>query len=334
MPYTPMPYAPMPHTPMRHALRRRTLMSLAAVGAVLREANAQPLPATLLVAGPPGGRLDRWAELLALPLARALARPLKRQPVGGIDGVTGANAFQARVEPDGNTAMLLPGTAATSWLVGESRARFEPARWVPLWAGATSSVLVSRVQPLPGRPLLVAASGPAGPELPAFLALDLMGIDARPAPAAQADAMLLAGPGLLIALAAAQHAGMQPVFTFGPASATTPVRDEAWPTLPSVFERLSNAPPDLLTALRAAATAVQLEAGLMLPALTPAASISQWRRACAGLAADPELLAEAARLGVQIVPDAAACAARLAPNPAAVFALRRWLAARFDWQPA
>ena len=67
-----------------------------------------------MIAGPPGGRLDRWADMLVPALSRGLAGrvPLARRNVGGIDGVTGANQFEARGEPDGSTALLVPGAAA------------------------------------------------------------------------------------------------------------------------------------------------------------------------------------------------------------------------------
>ena len=80
--------------------------------------------------------------------------------VGGIDGVTGANQFDARVEPDGATALLVPGTAAMCWLTGEARARFDFSRWIPLWAGMGSAVLVSRGPLANGGGVRLGASGP------------------------------------------------------------------------------------------------------------------------------------------------------------------------------
>ena len=58
-------------------------------------------------------------------------------------------------------------------------------------------------------------------------------------------------------------------------------------------------PDELLAALRAACVASQLDAGLVLPALTPASAVSVWRRACAGLLSDPTLQ-EAARTGSRL----------------------------------
>lgn len=295
---------------------------------------------TLLVAGPPGGRLDRWGELVAPLLARGM---LSRTPmvlinVGGIDGVTGANQFEARGAPDGTTALLVPGGAALSWLAGETRAQFDPARWVPLWAATNAAVLVSRNALVPGSKLRVAAASPAGPEMPALLALDLLGITAILSPAASADASLIRGPNFNEALFAAAFAGFQPVMSLGDPNATGQAgRDPRLPTVPTSFELIQNrAPADLLAALMAAQTATQLEAGLVLPALTPASSVAAWRRACLMLQQAPEILREAARLGTRVIPaeSVATCTSGIAGNSTTLLALRRWLATRHEWRPA
>ena len=293
----------------------------------------------LLVAGPPGGRLDRWADVLAPVLGRALAGklPVGRRNVGGIDGVTGANQFEALGEPDGSTALLVPGVAALSWLTGEMRARFDPGRWVPLWAGFGSGVLFSRSALLPGRPIRVAGSGPVGIELPALLALDLLGVDAVLSPQAAAEAVFSTSPGLAGVAAVETRADWQPVMTLGAWSEDGTVgRDPAYPSVPTAQELVrGRAPDELLAALRAAATAVQLDAGLMLPALTPAAAVSQWRRACAGLSLEPAVAQEAARVGVRLVaPElVSTCTGNLITSATTLLALRRWLASRYAWRP-
>ncbi len=295
---------------------------------------------TLIVAGPPGGRLDRWADVLAAKIGRALpARtPLARQNVGGLDGVTGANQFEVRGEPDGSTALLVPGAAALSWLIGETRAKFDPAHWLPLWAGAGSAVLVSRVALTPGRALRVAGEGPAGVELPALLALDLLGIDGQPVGAASPDAVLIRGQDMKAALLTAAVSGMVPVMTFGAVGLDGKLgRDPAYPAVPTAFELVGvRAPAPMLAALRASTLAVQLDAGLVLPQLTPAATVALWRNACAPLLADADVTAEAARMGARLIPAsmAADCTSRIAGDPAMLLALRRWLATRYDWRPA
>jgi hypothetical protein len=144
-----------------------------------------PAGATILVPGPEGGGLDAWSRVVTPSLGQGLPPgvTLHRTLSGGPDGVTAANQFDARGMPDGQSALLMPGRAAVAWLVGDPRAQFDVAHWVPVMAGAAPAVLVARGGPAicakGARPRLAAAS-PAGPELPALLALDLLG--AEPAP--------------------------------------------------------------------------------------------------------------------------------------------------------
>ncbi len=317
--------------------RRTILAGAAALVArptlgIPREAQSAG-PVSIVVAGPSGSRLDRWSELIAAAIGRTVTAqtPIDRRNIGGIDGVTGANQFEARGEPDGRTALLVPGSAALSWLTGETRARFDPARWVPLWAGTASAVLVSRVALTPGTRLRVAAGGPVGPELPMLLALDLLGIQAVPSPLHACDAVVVLGGG-------PAYDGLQPVLTLGsPGDDGQALRDPLLPSVPTVFELLADkSPPDLLAALQATTRAVQLEAGLVLPALTPAASVARWRFNCETLHKDPDLLAEAARLHTRLIAAdrVASCTSAIAGSPATLLALRTWLATRYDWRPA
>lgn len=306
-------------------------------------ATGLPEGAALLIAGPPQGRLDRWADLLIPALGRALpgafahpgAQPVIRSAVGGVDGVTGANQFEARVSPDGGTALLLPGSAAMAWLVGDPRAQFDAARWVPAWAGLASAVLVSRVPLSPGGTLRVGGAHPAGPTLPALLALDMLGIMVTPSPDSAADAVFHSGQGARVA-AAAQR-GMVPVLTLGVIDpGGNWARDPGFPTVPTVIEAVSRrAPPaPMLAALRAASAAAILDAALVLPQFCPANRIALWRRACAEASATPDLLAEAAALGVHAAtaPATATLMASIAADVPTLLALRNWLDARWGHQ--
>ena len=281
---------------MRSVSRR---IVLGAGGAALLGAAA-PLTdgPTLLVGGPDGGLLDHWADWLEPGLRRVLAPEagLRRDRVGGSDGVTAANQFEARIAPDGATALLLPGSAAMAWLVGDPRARFDAARWVPALAAVTPSLVSSRVSAqriLAGAPLRLAASDPAGPDLPAMLALDLLGANWRPVfglteAAAQValaqggvDAVCLHGRRVLDASYALRAAGAPPAFSFG---MVDEMRDPALLDVPDAAELLpAGAAVDepLRLAWRATIAAGQLEAALVLPQLTPAAMVALWRRACA-----------------------------------------------------
>src|SRR6266568_3931148 len=149
--------------------------------------GAEPFPQTvrLLVAGPEHGRLGRWADAIGPALAQALPpnTVVRGESAGGADGVTGANQFETRVAPDGATVLLLPGAAGMAWLVGDPRARYDAAHWLPVMAGITAGVVASRVPAsalAPGAKLRVAASTPIGHELPALLGIDLLGLQSVP----------------------------------------------------------------------------------------------------------------------------------------------------------
>ncbi|MBV8915075.1 MAG: hypothetical protein JOZ05_18795, partial [Acetobacteraceae bacterium] len=172
---------------MRNAIaRRRALAGLSACLAAGRawSTPAGSPPASLMVAGPAAGRMDRWGEAIAPALGRALQQPgpLPRENVGGSDGVTGANQFEARAAPDGSLALLVPGSAALAWLAGDTRVKFDAARWTPVWAGTRSAALASRVALRPGRSVRIGVRGTMGPELAALLALDLMKVSVRLVP--------------------------------------------------------------------------------------------------------------------------------------------------------
>jgi hypothetical protein len=299
----------------------------------------------LVVAGPPQGRLDHWADLLIPALARVFpsafaglaTQPVARSAVGGADGVTGANQFEAHVPPDGGTALLLPGSAAIAWLVGDPRAQFDAARWVPAWAGLASAVLVSRVPLTPGRTLRVGGVHPAGLTLPALLTLDMLGIEVTPSADNVADAVFHCGQGARMA-AAAQH-DMTPVMTLGTVDATGAwLRDPAFATVPTAIEIAArqSPPPAMLAALRATAAAAILDVALVLPQLSPANRVAMWRRACAEASVTPGLLSEAASLGVRAAPAAASATLTraIAADVPTLLALRTWLDARWGWRPA
>jgi hypothetical protein len=329
---------------------------------LIPSAAAQPAPAfpdgaTILVAGPDGGRTDDWTRVIVPALAQSLPpeTPIHKTASGGPDGVTGANQFDARGAPDGQTVLLVPGLAALDWLVGDPRAQFDAGRWVPVLAGATPGVVVARVGPTAfgagGKPR-IAASAPAGAELPALLGIELLGAQlvpvfglSDPRQAAEAlrqgtvDAVFVQGRGVPERVAALAVAGGQPVFALGARNAAGAlVRDPLFPDLPNLPELragLGGAPLSgpLFDAWCATATACQLDFGLVLPQLTPAAMVALWRRAGAQAAAAPDVQAAAAAMSVRPLGSPAATASIGADAPA-LLALRRWLATRFNWRPA
>ncbi len=335
--------------------------ALAATPRFIPSASAQPMPAfpegaTILVAGPDGGRTDAWTRVIVPALGQALPPEtlIRKTATGGPDGVTGANQFDARSAPDGQTVLLVPGLAAIAWLVGDPRAQFDAGHWVPVLAGATSGVLVARVGPSafgPGARVRIAASSPTGAELPALLGIDLLGARSvpvfglgEPEHARDAlrqggvDAVFVSGHSVPEQVAELASAGGQPVFSLGARDgAGALVRDPLFPDLPNLAEMgvgLSGAAPSgpLFDAWGATAAASQLDFALVLPQLTPASMVALWRRAGAQAAAAPEMQAAAAALSVRPSGGPAATAA-IAPDAAALLQLRRWLATRFDWHP-
>lgn len=341
----PLPHSPGLEVPPRS--RRHLLLTAAALAVGQTARAAVPDAATLLIAGPAQGATAAWADLILPALAHALppGTRLGRECVGGADGVTAANQFEARAASDGEDVLLLPGAAAHAWLVGDPRAQFDAAQWVTALAGTTPAVLASRL-PLArfvtGQVVRVAGS-PGGPALPALLALELIGALPQAVPDRldykDVDAVLLHGRDMGRQLAAASQAGFVPVLAFRDRDANgRPSRDPAFPDLPTSGERLAQGMQQTLyAALRAAVAAARLDTALVLPPLTSASMVALWRRACAQAATAPATQAAAARLGVHAEAAAAAVAstAPLAAVDAAVLLdLREWLAQRFGWHPS
>jgi hypothetical protein len=356
--------------------RRRCLALLAGLPVLARarpalawpesSALAAPLPAqpanpglpfpdgaTIIVAGPDGGLLDRWAQAVRPALMQALppGTQLRLRPAGGADGVTGANQFDARTAPDGLTLLMAPGEAALASLAGDPRAKFEVGHWVPVMAGTTDAVIAGRAGALaPGGRVRIPAGSAGGEELPALLALELLGLRAQPRaaipdgalPAAFAnhavDVVFLHGHNVADQLAAVVAAGARPLLAFGTTDGTgAPVRPAAFPDLPLLSQlspQVTGSP--LYPAWQSAAAATQLEFGIMLPQLTPAGMVALWRRAGTDAAASPAVEALGKSFDVRLLGGSAAtpiAAAMMAPQPA-VLELRRWLAGRFNWRPA
>lgn len=340
---------PLPHCPTRaqRVVGRRHLLLTAAACAASSVAASAAVPdaATILVAGPRQGATAAWADLIVPALAQALppGTRLEREIVGGADGVTAANQFEARTPaPDGETVLLLPGIAALAWLVGEPRARFDAAQWVTAMASTTPAVLASRL-PLArltrGQVVRVAGS-PSSPALAALLTLELMGALPQAVPArtgyADTDAVLLHGRNVVSQAHAAVQAGFAPVLALREHEPGVPSGyDPDFPELPISSERLA---PELrgplMAALSAAVAAARLDTALVLPPLTSAGMVALWRRACAEAAGAPATQSAAARLGIHAETEAVAVAstAPLAVNAAVLLELRHWLARRFGWR--
>lgn len=360
---------------MSHRMPRRDLLLLAAgllSGGIATRVLAAPVPSLssgaieifpseiiATVAGPAEGSLDFWAGRVLAALGRTLPPGTRLRPVtvGAADGVTGANRFEARTDPDGASLMLAPGAAALAWLVGDPRAKFDIGQWMPLMTGVVSGVVVARASAASlaaGREVRVATASVAGPDLAALLAMELLG--ARPVAvmqpagldtgarlrglaAGRVDAVLLRG--------AAAHEGLragrfEPVFTLGEMDGTgRRVRDPAFPDVPH-FAELCAASPDatphgaLFDAWRAVAAAVQLEFAAVLPPLTPAAMVALWRRAGGEATEIGELRQAAGAMAVRVAGGIASTTAlaEATADTAALLALRGWLGTRLGFRPA
>ncbi len=343
----------------RRLLKATMVAPLLAARRAVAALPAQPFGdgATLLVAGPVNGRLDRISAHLAGALLPGLpsGTPIRRVARGGPDGVAGANEFAARVMPDGQTALLLPGVAVIDWLAGDNRCHFEANRFVPVLGGLTSRVLVGRNGIDLGQtatPVRIAASRPVGPDLPALLGVDLLGARAVPvfglegvaARAALArgevDAVLVQGADIAEArLALATLA--TPLFSFGMIDADGHLgADPALPDvphLPALYERLRGAPPAgaIYAAWRSAAAAAILDFALVLPALTPPPLVALWRAAGREVMADQGWQQSAGIEATRILagPETTVCLGTGVTRPPAIIDLRRWLAERLDWHP-
>jgi hypothetical protein len=328
----------------RHLLQRAAwAVSLGLAGA--SAARAQPETAHLLVPGPEEGVLFRWAQRLAAAFARGLVPAAPRigiEAVGGPDGVTAANRFATMASPDGRTLLLLPGTACHARLIGDPRARFDPAPWLPVCATQVPWTMLARVAlPLgvsPPPALRLALVGPDHPTTAALLGLDLLGIPAQPVfglSPSQAEAAVAQDSieALLVqdgaAAARLEALGGRPWFALG--------TEGRAPSLAGALDR--GAPPALRGALEAGCAAAQVLAMVVLPALTPADRVAQWRAAAqrwheeeTRLAASPPR-ASGATVGRTVAgPEAAVLLQALAGSAEAQRAYQDWLIQRLRWR--
>ncbi len=322
--------------------RRRLLPAMAAALAAPAGARASLLPgtATLLAPGPE----ETAAAALAARFAAALGRGassavhIRVELLGGADGVTAANRFAAAATPDGRYLLQLAGGAAQARLIGDPRARFDLAGLLPVAALRGGLVLAGR-GPAPlgsGQPLRLALGAAEAGESCALLACDMVGLPAQPLlglSPAQAEAALAAGEVQAIVLRGGQlpqrlqALGAQAWWLLDGSAG----RDAALPGIPALPELVGAVQAPLLDGFRAAAASAATMAALVLPALTPAATVAPWR------AAAQRWQEEEARTAGGFRPvsaeDAMRCLAALAPPPEAARAYRGWMQQRLGWQP-
>lgn len=313
------------------------------------QANAAP---HLIVAGVAESLSGQWASLLAQPVADALHKPaLTLTTTTGWDGITGANLFETQQEqvvpPAG---LVVPGSAILAVMVGDSRVHYDYQRWVPTFLSHQPTValgraslhrsLASMINP---HPLRVGVSSYTGAELPTVLALDLLGLHPLPIPGLglpnTAIEALRAGNVDIIQLpfdanytehaAALQEEGFQPLFSNATAKDTF-LRNGLPPDFTTIYQQERKRLPTQLnyTVWCAVSAACNMKAGLMLPILSTAADVAQWRHACQLAANQPELRNHARDENEQMLTGTACAAlyATIMPDVSVIMALRRWLA--------
>jgi hypothetical protein len=280
------------------------------------------------------------------------------EPVGGLDGVTGANRLDALVVPDGRTAAILPGSTLIAWLTGDSRVHFDPTRWVPVMAGSGSGVLVARMPAgaapslanLQGMaPLRLAVDQPQSNDLAALLALARLQVPTAPVfglrdigqkmrayMAGEVDAVLVSGENVPADIAPLTANGGMPVFSLGSQSADGTIAcDPAFPELPDVTRFGGASSAFLDTAYRAAAAAARLDFMMVFPKLTDPGAVAQWQAAASSAIEMPGLVAAASASSIDLQPApvlaAALAALNLVPNDQTD--LQAYLVKSFGWQP-
>jgi len=351
----------------RCGLPRRAFLSLPALAlpAVPRAARAQgtdgPFPSgvTVLSSGPPYGYIAGWAKLLGPHLLDGLPPDVGSSfmAMGGPDGVTVCNAFGARLDPDGSTIMFAPGAALLAWLEGDSRVKYDPGRWIATVVGATPAVLVGRAPLLPSaaRPLRLAASNPVGPELAAFLALDLLGLPAQPVygladPGSLVDGLrrqtidlaFFSGPKLHDTLVQAQAAGANALFSTGAQGCDGPtLRDPLLPAIPSFLEAAASLAitvpnDDRFAGYEAAAAAAAVCFVAVLPELVRPATLAEWRRGAELITDSLSVAAVAVPQGVRLVTGVCAGSflTQASRSAAALDSLRQTMLTRYGWRPS
>ena len=319
------------------------------------DAQIPDLP-QLIVAGPDDGPLTPWADIIHAVIDRLSANGQKLQSrnVGGVDGVTAANQFEARTAPDGSTAMLTSGEPAIAWLVGDQRAQFDAGHWLPIVTGLTSGIVLSRsTLASHGGQFRLAIRNPKDLAIAARLGLSLLGVEitsviATSDPSAslqsgQADFAFIRGTDAVDSARDADLHGMKPIFTLGMiGEAGNLTRDpliSQVPHFPELAAKLPSSPnmTSLLAAWRATAAAAQLEFALVLPWLSPAGTVAWWRKAATQIAVQIKSSSStSAKSGRSADQSLEVCAdptssfglSAIAVDAVTSLALRKWLISR------
>ncbi|MDE1897306.1 MAG: hypothetical protein KGH91_09535, partial [Rhodospirillales bacterium] len=314
----------------------------------------------LLVAGPDGGQTSRWGNAFALAVANAYPGTpnIVAEPVGGLDGVTGANRLDALLVPDGRSAAILPGAALLAFITGDSRVHYDPTHWTPVLAGFNSGVLMLRapagstptlatLQKM--APLRIGVAQTQSGDLAALLALARLGVATAPVfglhgstektrafIGGAVDAVFISGEGVPEDITPLIASGAVPAFCLGapgPGGVTGP--DPLFPGLALASAFGPAVSPLLGTAYEAAAAAARVDFLLVLPRLTDPSAVALWRSAAQQAASSQAVTAAAAAssISLQPAPVLANVLTALANVPAEQPQLLAFLAKNYGWQP-
>ena len=304
-------------------LVRAMLVVLAGLGA--SQANADPVSdfyqgrtVTMIVTTSAGGGYDT--------LARAIARHIGKHIPGsptvvvrnmpGAGGITATNYLYASAEHDGSVLAVVSNTPPLEPLFGTKEARFDPTKFN--WLGSPSvetamvliwhTVPVNSVDDLRTRETAMGASGVNS--TPGFFARVLNAtlgtrIKVIPGYPGQNDAFL--------AMERGELDGYPSVF-YSALSSTRPTwlaDKKAKPIVQYGAEKLKELgdvpfAPDLVTSaddkllLQVASTPLALGRPLLMPPGVPADRVAAVRKALAETFADPDFLADGAKLGLEL----------------------------------
>ncbi|MBR0559913.1 hypothetical protein [Neokomagataea anthophila] len=341
--------------------RRRFITSalagLSCTPQLLRAAPSTALPnAQLLIGGTLHSIPGQFGELATNALSHGLGLnlPIQLSPDIGLDGVKVANEFDSNVAADGQTALVVPGSAFIAAQTGDPRTHYDFTRWIPLLVAHTASVVVTRTDThqnfahrlrsfFHGRSLKLAVSHPTGNELSALLGLTLLDLHPTPVPgfATAQDALQALHNGLVDAVQILPTRGdaplletlknlpegVAPLYHTGDLSGT-PLNDI--PNFLEISEQMRRRPPEgqLFSAWQAVSAGVCTPFAVALPMLTPPPLVERWKNACADASDDDSIRhwAETYHFSLETEDNAAPFFSRIRPTPESQLALRRWIA--------
>ena len=357
-----------PRTGRRHLLAMLTTLPAATrAGRLLAATPATasggaPFAETprLFVAGPSDGALNHWADALLPALEQSLPpdTSIRRVEIGSADGVTGANQFEARGAPDGQTVLLVPGQAARRLdgrrptravrrrPLGAGHRRRQPRHRGRAPDGAGTGWPRAGRRRRPGQLRPRGAAGRPSARRPTWSRCSAWANRTRRSSAfaqGAVDAVLLRGDRVPERFAALAAAGAQPLFTLGVLDDDGHIgRDPAYPQVPHFGELVSDA--DRQPAEWRAVRCLERHRGGGKTGIRPGAAAAHPGVDGCALAARRRRCRRrhsACRRprnwrGVRPLAGLVATVntSALAASAPAMTALRRWLASRLNWRPA